>query len=495
MTRPSPDESGSHTHWTGVSCGGRPAAAPGPPDSATCTERQVLAVVNRVAGMGFALLDARLRFLELNSYLERLLDSSAAELVGRSALEITPLAVRASAERTLRSVVESGVRVTGKWPFLCPNGRQRMARVYSERVAGPAGEPLVFCVVSDVTADRNAQLLQQAQAAVLREVSLDRPLPQILAHVGDAVRQQRPEATVIITHFHGEGLDLEYSASPDSGMTARIRGRGGRCPCGPQEPGAVVGCGRGQRRPLIRTELPDWERFLGLGSIWTYPLRDDGGATLGTLCLLHERQVRPDAAESAFLEQIAAVAGFALARQDALQDLSHRAHRDALTGLANRALFMDRLQQQLLQSGRNGQHTAVLLLDLDDFKAVNDTHGHDAGDRLLAEVGRRLRAVLRDSDTVARLGGDEFVVLLPDAGPQTTAAVARKLLAALRPPVSLEGVDIAVGPSIGAALAAPGDTDHADLLRRADAAMYRAKLAGKGTWRLAGASTALPAAG
>ena len=466
-------------------------AAPEP-----CTERQMLAVVNRVAGMGFALLDAELRFLELNPYLARLLDSSSEDMLGRSALEFTCESVRSSAARALASVLESGLRVTGKWPFLCPSGRQRMARVYCERVAGPGSQPLVFCVISDVTAERNAQLLQQAQAAVLREVSLNRPLSEILAHVGEAVRQQRPEASVLITHFRDDSLDLEYATSPDAALQARIRARPGRCPCGPQEPvavascgrgareAAVASCGRGAREAVIRTRLPARERSLGLGSIWTYPLRDDNGTTLGTLCLLLERTVRPDAAESAFLEQMAAVAGFALARQDALEDLDQKAHRDPLTGLANRALLMDRLQQ-LLQIARNGHHTGMLMLDLDDFKSVNDTHGHDAGDRLLAEVAGRLRTALRESDTVARLGGDEFVVLLPDSGPESAVQVARKLIAALQLPVCIDGAQLAASPSIGVALAAPGDTVQAALLRRADSAMYQAKLAGKGTWRLA----------
>ncbi len=458
-----------------------------PPEAARepHTERQILAVVNRVAGMGFALLDAELRFLELNPYLARLLDCSAEEMRGRSALEFTCESVRNSAGRALTSVLESGVRVTGKWPFLCPNGRQRMARVYCERVAGSRNRPLVFCVISDVTAERNAQLLQQAQAAVLREVSLNRPLPQILAHVGEAVQQQRPEASVLITHFRGDSLDLEYATSPDAALQARIRARPGRCPCGPQQPGAAAGCSRHQPEAQIRTRLPAWERSLGLGSIWTYPLRDDTESTLGTLCLLLKRPVRPDAAESAFLEQMAAVAGFALARQDALEDLTRKAHRDPLTGLANRALFMDRLQQQLLQGARNGHHTGLLLLDLDDFKSVNDTHGHDAGDWLLAEVAGRLRAALRESDTVARLGGDEFVVLLPDSGPESAVQVARKLIAVLQLPVCIDATRLATSPSIGVALAAPGDTDQPALLRRADSAMYRAKLAGKGTWRLA----------
>lgn len=151
---------------------------------------------------------------------------------------------------------------------------------------------------------------------------------------------------------------------------------------------------------------------------------------------------------------------------------AHQARHDALTGLPNRALFEDRLEAALA----TGARTAVLVLDLDRFKEVNDTMGHHIGDQLLVLVGRRVRDALRDGDTVARMGGDEFAALLPDVVDVDEAvAVAGRITAALQQPLVLESVRLDVGISIGVAVA-PAHADTSDhLLRCADSAMYRAK--------------------
>jgi diguanylate cyclase (GGDEF)-like protein/PAS domain S-box-containing protein len=165
--------------------------------------------------------------------------------------------------------------------------------------------------------------------------------------------------------------------------------------------------------------------------------------------------------------------------------LQHNAFHDALTGLANRALFTDRLAHALARTDRGAEPVAVLFVDLDDFKAVNDGSGHSAGDRLLADVADRLRRVLRPGDTIARLGGDEFAVLIEDAGdPRHAEATAERLLAALAAPFApLEGGDdeqLRISASVGIATGEAGRHDAAELLRHADVAMYAAKEAGKG---------------
>jgi diguanylate cyclase (GGDEF)-like protein len=154
----------------------------------------------------------------------------------------------------------------------------------------------------------------------------------------------------------------------------------------------------------------------------------------------------------------------------------HQALHDALTGLPNRALFHDRAQQAILAARRQRRGVAVMLLDLDRFKDVNDTLGHHVGDLLLKEVGPRLQGVLRDSDTVARLGGDEFgIVLSALADPAETRAVAERITAALKRPIVTETLRLDVEGSIGIALY-PDHGDDADtLLQRADVAMYLAK--------------------
>jgi len=160
------------------------------------------------------------------------------------------------------------------------------------------------------------------------------------------------------------------------------------------------------------------------------------------------------------------------------EELTRHAFHDGLTGLANRALFRDRLDQALARSTRATTPFAVLLVDLDSFKEVNDSLGHDAGDRLLQEVARRFAGAIRVSDTLARLGGDEFVLLLDDGREPDAKAAARRLLASLAEPVNVAGRELMLGASIGIALHAGGAGDSEDLLRHADVAMYAAKEAG-----------------
>ena len=154
-------------------------------------------------------------------------------------------------------------------------------------------------------------------------------------------------------------------------------------------------------------------------------------------------------------------------------ELAHQAMHDGLTGLPNRTLFCDRLRQALNRLGRTDSCLAVMFVDLDGFKEINDEHGHAAGDRLLVGVGDRLRSLLRGGDTAARLGGDEFVVLCEDlAGAEEAWTIGARMLDDLGTPASL-GIAVAVR-----------DEDPEDLLRRADAAMYAAKRDGGGTLEL-----------
>lgn len=171
-------------------------------------------------------------------------------------------------------------------------------------------------------------------------------------------------------------------------------------------------------------------------------------------------------------------------RMQAEQRVWQIAHHDALTGLPNRSLFQDRLDQALNQARRRQRRVALLFIDLDRFKHVNDTLGHEVGDRLLQEVARRLRTFGRASDTVARLGGDEFVVLLHDVEkPSDVEQVAQKLCAALVPPVQLAGHPVHATASIGIAIFPDDGDDSAALMRNADAAMYEAKAGGRNAAR------------
>ena len=170
------------------------------------------------------------------------------------------------------------------------------------------------------------------------------------------------------------------------------------------------------------------------------------------------------------------------ARREAEEQLRYQAFHDALTGLANRSLFTNRVEHALvLRSQQTRAEVAVLFLDLDDFKGVNDTLGHAAGDALLRGVGVRLREALSPSYTVARMGGDEFAVLIEEvAGTPTAVDAAERIVASLQTPFELEGREVFVTASVGIAIGTVAD----DLLRAADVAMYRAKASGKAQYVL-----------
>ena len=219
-----------------------------------------------------------------------------------------------------------------------------------------------------------------------------------------------------------------------------------------------------------------------------------GGATLvgpGLLATEAWLGERVDALPIAFAS--IAVIGLVILRladvmhhqEQAEAEVRYQAFHDPLTGLANRALFYDRLEHALQVSRRHSRGLAVMLIDLDRFKPINDSLGHAAGDELLVTVGRRITACLRPTDTVARLGGDEFLVLAEsDATVGTVSAIAERLIDAVAEPLSLDGHEVSVTASVGVTFA-PGGADDADeLVNNADTAMYTAKRELPGTYRI-----------
>lgn len=165
-------------------------------------------------------------------------------------------------------------------------------------------------------------------------------------------------------------------------------------------------------------------------------------------------------------------------------NLDYQAHHDALTGLANRVLFTDRLKQSIKKSKRNNSRLALLFIDLDHFKAINDSMGHDAGDDILKKVTRRLNDLIRKKDTFARLGGDEFTIIMEELGQDQNASIlAKKILEVLALPFTFNERLLYISSSIGISLCPDDGSSSQDLLKYADAAMYKAKDEGRNNFQ------------
>ena len=208
----------------------------------------------------------------------------------------------------------------------------------------------------------------------------------------------------------------------------------------------------GTRSISVELETPDGRRCIDLSSA---PSIDDGGAL------------------------IVVVAHDATERREFEAQLTHQALHDPLTGLPNRTLLLDRLSHALAGARRDGRRVAVLFCDLDRFKVVNDSLGHETGDALLLTAAERIMSCVRDGDTAARFGGDEFVVLCEETGGDSIHRVARRLARVLGAPYRIAGREVFVTASIGIAMSEDGQDDPSDLLRDADAAMYLAKDRGR----------------
>jgi diguanylate cyclase (GGDEF)-like protein/PAS domain S-box-containing protein len=228
-----------------------------------------------------------------------------------------------------------------------------------------------------------------------------------------------------------------------------------------------------------------------LASMWT-ELMQNKGTTRVPLATRNKQGevIHTEWYNTPLVDDTERVIGVASLMQDVTERLNtertihYMAHHDSLTGLPNRRLMQDRLNQAILAARRQQRHVALLFLDLDRFKLVNDTLGHDTGDFVLRDIAKRLTRVVREGDTVSREGGDEFVIVLPDLEkPEAAQIVANKILAELAKPIEISGQEVTVTASIGISHYPNDATDVHHLLKHADSAMYQAKDAGRNTVR------------
>lgn len=335
---------------------------------------------------------------------------------------------------------------------------------------------------------RSADVWQRGHNHVLAQIVADDSLDDILLGIIVGVEHIKPEMLCSILLVDRATNTFKLAAAPhlpdfyneavDGLPIARAIGS-----CGT----AVI---TGQR--VITKDIqndPAWASALelatkaGLASCWSEPIINHRGEVLGTFAIYQAQISEPTAEDIKLIEESAYLAEIAIGRKQAIEALreSEERHRimaqhDSLTGLPNRALFSDRLQQALSYSKRHQRALAVMLLDLDKFKPVNDQYGHALGDELLKQVARRLLTTVRHSDTVARIGGDEFVILLHQIDDVTQAKiVSEKIQSVLNELFLIEDKKIQIGCCIGTAFYPQDSQDAHELTQIADQRMYQKK--------------------
>ena len=273
------------------------------------------------------------------------------------------------------------------------------------------------------------------------------------------------------------GRDISDQRAAEARLRA-VAAMGERALAG-ADPGDLANEAIGQRRNLLpvtaaEVRLADGSALATYGPVSETRMRLTIGAG-GELFVAPSRGLSEE--ELSFVRAVAHTLASGLARLRDEERMRHEAVHDPLTGLANRTLLRDRLEHALARSERDRGETAVLFVDLDNFKQLNDAHGHAAGDAALVELSRRLQTAVRPGDTIARLGGDEFVALCEHVDEESALAVGRRLLEAIRLPFTAGGAEHELTASIGIAF---GHSDADILLANADAATYRAKAGGRG---------------
>jgi diguanylate cyclase (GGDEF)-like protein len=325
---------------------------------------------------------------------------------------------------------------------------------------------------------RQRQRLMEHLYRIQRSISRRMPLPEVLDTVVHGIRELLGDELVglwLPDQHEPDTLLLVASAGPDAERLWRIpvaeAGAAGRA-VRTDELAVVAGYDHAgpALRALTREKLawtmaaPVRENTKVVGSLVTgSSLAERGFTDIDREILL------------AFAENVS----LALTDAKTVSDMNE-AYHDSLTGLASRPLFLDRLQGGVADTARDDCRMALLFIDLDRFKAVNDTLGHAAGDALLVAAARRIQACLRLGDVAARFGGDEFAVMLRDVTAAQAGVVAGRIIEAVERPYPIGGDEVTVGASIGVALCESAAPDAEELLRRADAAMYRAKRNGRG---------------
>ena len=335
-------------------------------------------------------------------------------------------------------------------------------------------------VLTDITPTKVHEVLQRR---VLQAMVNEASVVEVMNMVCREVERLAPEVVATVLRVDDAG-QLRQLAAPS--MPAAYADALDGLKVGPQS--GACGTSAFLGRPVIVPDIatdPLWDDYRHLPlpddvkACWSSPIKSSDGRVIGTFCFYFRERRLPDDFHHRLVDVCVYLCALALEREEARARIRQLAFYDELTGLPNRNLLLAQAEQAIARAEPERKRVAVLFLDLDRFKQVNDTLGHPIGDALLRDVAQRLRRLARASDIVGRLSGDEFVMMMPDFEHGRLTAAAEHILVALAQPFSVGGVTLNPSVSIGISVFPENGRDMDTLLRHADMAMYQAKTAGR----------------
>lgn len=376
------------------------------------------------------------------------------------------------------------VRKDGRTIWVCLNVAG--IRDKSGRVVRSVG------TIQDTTERKRAEWVERDRRQVLEMVAQNMPLPGVLGRLAEAVERQVDGWAAFMIVRDG-ALNLHAPSFPSGwrdAVVAHLMSVAASLSSHAWDNSERCGVSFFATDPAW-TELRAHAAELGLQSCWTVAIQSNDGSSLGALSLFSKESCGPSAHDLQMLQMASSLATICVEHHNTATALAHSVRHDLLTGMPNRICFEDRLETAMQRARRDGSQVALFFLDVDRFKYVNDTFGHEAGDALLQQFASRIARQLREIDTLARMGGDEFALIIPDIkSPEDALVVAKKIMKALIEPMHVAGRDLIITTSMGIALYPSHGDDSASLQRCADQEMYRTKQRGRNGYSIAATATA-----
>ncbi|GEM_PF-663581 len=369
------------------------------------------------------------------------------------------------------------------WIYRAGTGETFLASETARAVVNHNGQLLYYQgSVRDVTDRELMNRLAGRRSEILEMIARSQPIERVTDTIVDTIEAYQPAMATVIYRVEDDSAVLQTAPSLDNESRDAI----GRQPLGDLADSSI-GCAMRDGVATLDTDCPCGGRNdsastvqrLGYSDAITMPILSQTGMALGALVALSPSTEALDDQIRMVLHEMAQIAAIGFEQSKLFDQLLEKAQYDPLTGLPNRLLLDDRIQQLIHDAERHDHSVAALMIDLDEFKLVNDTLGHAAGDQLLYQVGERLSRAMRASDTIARFGGDEFVVVVPLSEAADASQVCERVLSELHAPISVDDRELIVRTSIGIGVS-PQDGDTPELLlQAADTALYSAKGAGR----------------